>query len=148
MKKIELTQNRFAQVDDADYEYINSFRWRFNGRYVSRQENGKTIYMHRQLIETDMPHIDHINGDGLDNRRDNLRPCTKSQNNQNRRPNSGKKYKGVYFRKDIGRWYAEIKLGSKRKRIGAFDTAEEGAIAYNEVAKEWFGNFAYLNEVS
>lgn len=148
MKKIELTQNKFALVDDADYEYLNSFKWYFNGRYVSRQENGKTVYMHRQIIETDLPRIDHINGDGLDNRRYNLRPCTQSQNNQNRRPNAGKKYKGVYFRKDINKWRAEIKLNGKRTNIGVFVDIKDAARAYNIAAKDMFGDFAYMNEVS
>ena len=99
--------------------------------------------------------IDHIDGDGLDNRKENLRICTRSQNCANKkvRRDSRSGYKGVSVRKRGKRFKAyisdpETKFPKKRHiALGTYDTAEEAALAYNKAALEMYGEFAFLNEI-
>jgi hypothetical protein len=88
-----------------------------------------------------VPELDHINRNRNDNRIENLRPCTHSQNLGNSRPRVHK-YKGVTFCKSTRKWRAQLS-----GHIGRFDTIEEAALAYNAKAIEYFGEFALLNEV-
>lgn len=90
--------------------------------------------------------LDHINRLRDDNRIENLRPCNHSQNLGNMGPRSGK-YKGVTFCKDTNKWRAHLSTKNKHYCFGRYGTPEEAALAYNEGAKEYFGEFAYLNEV-
>lgn len=91
--------------------------------------------------------IDHIDHNGLNNQRHNLRICTYSQNACNRNPyrNTSSKYKGVTFYKKTGKWRSVIRYNKKTYSIGSFDTEIEAAIAYNKKAIVMFGNFAGLN---
>jgi len=93
--------------------------------------------------------VDHINGDNLDNRKKNLRLCTYAENNRNRKPleNKTSKYKGVGLNKNykIKTWQARIVKNSKRYSLGYFKNEKEAALAYNQAAKKYFGEFAYLN---
>ena len=93
--------------------------------------------------------VDHINHNGLDNRRKNLRLCTVSQNNRNRRPitrpNKGSKYKGVTFDKKRNLFKAEIQHNKKKYFLGRFKSQIKAAQAYDKKARELFGEFAYLN---
>jgi hypothetical protein len=106
------------------------------------------IYMHRLILGAPRGKVvDHVNGNGLDNRRDNIRLCTISQNNANRigrRPASG--FKGVY-RTDTAasRWLAQIWFDGTTRRLGVFSDAREAAHAYDEAARKVFGEFARLN---
>lgn len=152
MKLIALSQGKFTKVDDEDFEEINSFNWHLavsgNGAgYAGRRKMGKTIFLHRQL--TKCPNgleVDHINGDPLDNIRNNLRIVTHAQNLRNRKinKNTTSGFKGV--RNNHGRWQAYINFG-KFICLGNFSTKEEAARAYNKSALVYFGEFARLNEI-
>ena len=98
--------------------------------YVMRKENGKTVYLHRFIMGTPKGMVtDHINGNTLDNRRKNLRVCTKSENNRNRAGdrNTSSKYKGVSFHKRSRLWHAYINLNGKRKSLGTHKTEKKAA---------------------
>jgi hypothetical protein len=160
MKKIELTQGYYTIVDDEDFEMLNKLRWKVKikpsgKRYAEISRNGTTIRMHRFILNlktNDKKIVDHINGDGLDNRRSNLRICTSFQNQHNRKinKNSTSGYKGVYFEKGkwfSKRWAAQISVNNKHIKLGYFETAEEAARAYNEAAIKYHGEFANINEI-
>ena len=149
-----------ALVDDADYEWLNQFRWNAQkGRdtyYARRNFDGTHFLMHRLIMGvTDRQvYVDHINDNGLDNRRDNLRTCTNSQNVINARKKKtfkGKplssKYKGVTWVKLENKWMAQAKIAGVNKYLGLFNNEIDAALAYNEFAKENFGEFARLNEI-
>jgi hypothetical protein len=146
----------FAWVEARDFETVNEHRWtsghppNSKSSYAYRSRwNGKrtvTVQMHRQLCEG--PEVDHINGDGLDNRRSNLRPCTRSQNmaNRGRQRNNTSGYKGVSRsgRKWCARIYAPNPNGGRSRALtlGRFDSPEEAHAAYCEAAKRLHGEFA------
>lgn len=159
MKEIPLTRGLVTLVDDEDYEFLNQWKWQAakNGSvgYAARSRKGceapgpYRIYMHRVI--TDAPpglEVDHINHNGLDNRRCNLRVCTQAENarNMKHRPpkhptSSG--YKGVAMNKNGTGW----QVYCRKQYIGTFPTEQEAARAYNQAALEHFGEFACLNEI-
>lgn len=153
MKKIYLTGKRgigkFSLIDDDDFEKVNAKKWSVShlGRAKGMHKlNGKWkyVFMHRFIMNFPDGQIDHKNGDCLDNRKENLRICDRSQNGINRPP-LNKKYKGV---RQVGRRFeARIKFKQKDIRLGSFKTEIEAAKAYNEAAKKYFGEFAWLNPV-
>lgn len=155
MKRIPLTQGKVALVDDKDFKELSRYKWcaaktRYNTFRVIRTEKGttKTIYMHRQIMGFPKKmHVDHKNHNTLDNRRDNLRVCTNSQNHQNRlsHKNSISKYKGVCWLKTQKKWVAGIELNGRKTHLGCFTDETEAAKAYDEAAKKLFGEFAHLN---
>jgi len=158
MKQIPLSQGLFALVDDEDFEYLNQFKWHARKSrdtfYASRnlrisKNNRKTIQMHRVVLETTNPkiQIDHKDGNGLNNQKNNLRLATSTQNTRNSKPNknTSSKYKGVSYRKDAKKWRSIINFNKKVIRLGCFTDEIEAAKAYDEKAKELFGEFAWLN---
>lgn len=153
MKKINLTQGKYALVDNEDFEYLNQFRWHFSNYYAARKitkDNGKytSIYMHRIINNTpEGMDTDHINGDKLDNRKCNLRSCTNSQNHMNRgcQSNNASGYKGVDWKKAAQKWRASIKSDGKRRHLGYYDTAEAAHAAYKREAKISFKEFCNIN---
>ena len=152
MKLITLTQSLFAQVDDEDYEYLNQWKWSAaKGRityYAVRVENKTYIPMHRVLLKLTDPKIlgDHIDGNGLNNQKHNIRPCTPVQNKYNSiKKNSGSTYKGVTWNKQHKKWRARIMYNKKEIFIGHYTSEIEAAKAYDNEAKKYFGEFAYLN---
>jgi hypothetical protein len=154
MKIIPLTQGKFATVDDDMYEYLNQWKWHVNrGRntwYACRGDGWrrKVLSMHRVIMNTpDGVLVDHINGDGLDNRKANLRNCTNTENqrNSNKQINNSSGYKGVYLDKRRDKYFAQITVNNKALHSGYFRTAKEAARAYDEMAKKHFGEFARLN---
>ena len=154
--KIPIGQGRFAKADPEDYIWLSQFRWRIklnkNAAYAFRSltRNGKTrrIYMHRELMKTPAQLVcDHINHNGLDNRKSNLRNCTGSENRRNRRggKNASSRYKGVHYHKLHRKFSASIKHNGKQRHLGHFISEKEAGKAYDEQAGEVFGEFAYLN---
>lgn len=107
--------------------------------------------MHRLIMEAKQQQkVDHINGDGLDNRKENLRFATTSENAMNKcsTKNKSSSYKGVSWYKRYKKWQAQIKFKGKSIYIGIFDTEIEAAKAYDNKAKELFGEFAKLNNIN
>jgi len=155
MKEIPLTQGKVALVDDEDYERVSGYKWHafHAGRtWYARRGNGGPL-MHRMILRLakSTPSIDHINHNGLDNRRENLRICSQKDNLGNRRKTlspTSSQYKGVSWFSRSGRWCARIGPNSKSGSfIGYFDDEADAARAYNEAARKRWGEFALLNEV-
>ena len=150
-KLIPLTQGRFAIVDADDYDQLSQYKWYAiktpKTYYAARSSKRKNIRMHRLI--TSAPKglfVDHIKHNGLDNRKTNLRLCTRRQNNRNRRPcNKTSKYKGVCWNKHAKKFMASISIDGKNKTLGYFDDQVDAAKAYDKAAKKLFGEFAYLN---
>ncbi len=157
MKKIYLSRGKTAIVDDEDFDWLNQWKWyarkdRSDFRAVRNVcVNGKwtIVYMHRIILGLkfgDGILGDHRNHNTLDNRRFNLRVCTKRQNQHNRKPQGGTlKYKGVIKLKGQERWKAQIRINGKKTTLGYFNTETEAAQIYNSNAKKVFGKFAYAD---
>ena len=155
MKKIPLTQGKFVVVDDCDYDWLIRHKWyarKENRTYYAGRKSGKVIsQMHREILGLkagDKRQIDHINHNGLDNRRSNLRICSFAENHRNRQLNRRKhtsKYKGVCWYKAGCKWRAEIRCDYKLFFLGYFDSEIDAAKAYDRAARKLFGEFACLN---
>ena len=156
MKIIPLTQGKVAMVDDEDYERIAKYKWyalKNNSTYYAVHTTGdgkeqKTISMAREIMRTPknlMP--DHINHNGLDNRKDNMRNCNRTQNahNSQKRKRCSSKYKGVHWASQIKRWRAIIHYKKRKISLGCFSKEIEAALVYDEKARELFGEFANTN---
>jgi hypothetical protein len=166
--KIPLNNGMYAIVDRADWDSGEFPELKERFWYANRRSNvwhaacnlpgtpHRTLYMHKLLTRTGTKElIDHRDLDGLNNRRKNLRTCTKIQNHQHapKRKNAlHSKYKGVTYITNPGtrskRWFARIKLNKKEICLGYFNTEKEAALAYNEAASMYFGDFAVLNVIS
>lgn len=150
-KEITLTKGQVAVVDDEDYEMlVTGSRWCVNGGYAFNASRGR---MHRLIVKAPAGvMVDHINGDKLDNRKENLRLCTNSTNQANRKAARGvSKFKGVVLEhRKNGRqfWKATIVLDGKATYLGSFATDLEAATAYNAAALAKFGEFANLNNLT
>jgi len=109
---------------------------------------GELILMHRQIMQPDDGEVvDHISGDGLDNRRENLRICSHKENIRAQQPQRGgtSKYRGVCWKSAREKWEAQIKVDGDNKYLGRYKNEEQAAKAYNKAAKKHFGEYAYLN---
>lgn len=157
MKIIPLSQGKVALVDDADYPTLSKFKWYahkgtstfYAWRNVTDSSGAQTkLVMHCEIIP-DEPRIDHRDGNGLNNQRENLRPASTRQNGQNRRKlaPASSKFKGVHRRLISGVWQARIKTSDRRLHLGYFKTEVDAARAYNDAAKKHFGEFANLNDI-
>lgn len=152
-KQIPLTQGKFALVDDEDYEELMKYKWYFDNGYARRDGPApikKRILMHRQIMNAKAGQdVDHINHDGLDNRRINIRLCTTSQNMQNSKlyKNNSTGLKGVRFHKRMKKYQASIRINGKAKHLGTFENPIDAAKVYNEAALKLFGEFANFNKI-
>jgi hypothetical protein len=152
VRYVSLTKGLFAIVDAADYERVRRHAWCASGTgkrmYAYRHDRkGRTIAMHRFL--TNCPKglvVDHIDGNGLNNRQGNLRVCTQQQNLYNSGPKGkSSKYKGVCRDKAKNKWVVHIWYDHRNVFLGRFDDEVEAARTYDRTAYEFFGEYAYLN---
>lgn len=147
---IPLTKGKFALVDTADYDHLANYTWfyasGYAARYGGKEMGGKTIFMHNEIaLPPDGLEVDHVNLDKLDNRRSNLRHCTRTQNLGNVRSKKGSsKYKGVSKTKS-GAWQVHIQKNKKNTSLGTYASEIEAAMAYDAAAREHFGEFARCN---
>lgn len=156
MKEIILTQGKIALIDDEDFEMVSKHKWRLqkgrNTHYAITQIYHKrkmqAILMHRLILNpAENMDVDHINHNGWDNTRSNIRVCTKSQNCMNRNTHKGSSsiYKGVCWHKQCNKWRSRIRIHGKLIHLGDFHNEIDAAKAYNIKAVELFGEFAKLN---
>jgi len=151
-KLIPLTQDRFTIVDAEDYDRLNQHKWHVckshRSIYAGRNSKRRLIRMHRVLLNAPPGRIvDHRDGNGLNNRKHNLRLCTHQENNYNKRPYLGttSRFKGVFWHKRENKYSAGIRKNGKRYYLGCFDDEIEAAVVYDIKAMELFGEFAYFN---
>lgn len=157
---LELTgkyaRGRVALIDTVELPKCSPYQWRVaqtiraNGRLgnsyvVAGRSDSGLIRLHTLI--TGYRRTDHINGDGLDNRRANLRPAMPPQNAANRGPRPGtvSQYKGVHWEESLGKWRPQIKDGPDRPNLGVFTDERDAALVYDAAAREAFGEFAWLN---
>ena len=154
-REISLTKGKTAIVDDTDYELVCKYTWyaieRFGIWYARGRVNGKFTYMHRFILDApNTQEVDHIDGDGLNNRRSNIRLASRSQNAMNRGMGIDNKagFKGVHRTScNLRPYRATIRVQGKSNHLGYFENPEEAARAYNIAAINNFGEFAKLNLV-
>ena len=158
-KKICLTHGKLAIVDVEDFDWLSQWHWFYKpGGYAVRNQylgttgtpkvkRYKRIYMSREILKAPVGLVvDHINHDTLDNRKVNLRLATHRENsiNSSIRKHSSR-YKGVSWKKQYKKWASNIVVYKKQISLGYFDNEEEAAKIYNEAAKKYFGEFAFVN---
>lgn len=155
MKIIQLSAGYNTMVSDEDFDWLSRHKWsaekmRGGKVYAVRVDKGKRIKMHRFILDAPSGiEVDHKNGNSLDNQRDNLRLATHHQNSMNvPKKNRGRsRFKGVSWRADRKTWVAHINFKQKQIYLGSFHNEITAAAAYNEAAKEWYGEWAYLNPI-
>lgn len=160
MKKIRLSQGKCALVDDVDFEWLNQWNWNASraGKkfYAIRRHGikeggtGKLITMHRVITgDPKGKDVDHIDGNGLNNQRSNLRVCTRAENVRNRKKPklNNEKYMGIQTYKGKRKTSYRAIIGHNKKvyHLGMFASPEEAARAYDKKAVEFFGKFAKVN---
>lgn len=141
MKKIPLTQGKYALVDNADFEKVSVLKWHFDRGYAVYKNNRTTgkVYMHRFILNTKIgKYCDHKNRKGLDNRRNNLRICTQSENIYNAKihKDNTSGFKGVSWHKINRKWTAYITHKWKRIYLGSYHNKIDAAKAYNKKIRE------------
>jgi len=159
---LHTAQGYAYQIDAEDADKVIGIKWHTDNGYLTHtvtkrteaifnQPAGSAVKMHRWIMDApkDMQ-VDHINHDRSDNRRSNLRLCTQSENNCNKPSWAGQsRYKGVSLRKDSPHkpWRAIVYYGGRKHCLGSYKTEEEAALAYNEAARQYQGEYAVLNDV-
>lgn len=156
MRTIGLTKGKICLVDDDVFEEVSKHKWYFHvtskaGRgYAARREKltKKFIYMHRIITNAQRGlDVDHINNDTLDNRRSNLRVCTRKENLRNSLKNKDYKYSKYRGVTKIGKKYWAVFMGGVKRYVGIYNSEVEAALAYNKEATKRYGEYAKLNEV-
>jgi len=148
MKLITLTQGKFAQVDDSDYEWLMQWKWYVlkNGNtfYSQRTSHRKTFKMHREILSTPKGvEVDHKDHNGLNDQRDNIWNCTRGQNSVNKEVVGKSKYRGVS--PHPSGFVAQINENKKHFYLGLYKTEEAAAMAFDRVAFKYRGSDAQLN---
>jgi len=155
-KQIQLTKGYHTIVDDKDFEWLMKYSWHVKdsnprARYALSKIKRKTVSMHRLILQhygllKEGLFVDHIDGDGLNNQKCNLRPCTRTENARNKQGPFKNGYRGTHrsgYKKNP--WKAGIGVNGKRIHLGVFSTKEEAAKAYDKAALELHREFATLN---
>lgn len=154
---IELTQGKFAKIDESDLWIVSQYQWHaceraqtfYAATSAVRRKGGSSIYMHRLIAGAAKgEHVDHINGDGLDCTSGNLRICSNAQNRKNTRKTRGSsRFKGVCRNRTNSTriWEAYIWVDNRKIGLGSYETEEDAARAYNAAAIVHHGEFARLN---
>ena len=154
-----MTRGQYAIVDPEDYERLARYKWHamksrhtfYAARYGRRDKDGKRkcYMMHREIMKLEGETVcDHINGNGLDNRKVNLRPATRAQNGWNRgksKMKSRSRYKGLAWDSKDKRWEVRISVNGRRIYIGRFQDQIEAARAYDRAARRYHGRYAQFN---
>lgn len=151
MKRIPLLKDKYALVDDEDFDYLNQWNWQTNAygyavrsKYVGNYK-GVTYYMHREIMSTPKgKDTDHINRDKLDNRKQNLRICKHANNMKNLglRKDNTSGVKGVRWHKQLQKWNARIHVNGKEISLGCFHDLKEAAKAYKDASIKYHGVYA------
>ncbi len=154
--KYKLDNGKYFLIDKIDFERVSKLKW-YIVKYKDRKTNyvmsNKKISVHRFILSAPSNfQVDHINKNGLDNRRCNIRICTTSENafNKNKYKNNTSGFKGVFRRVEkgkVGSWYAQIFAKGKKYRSYGHKNKESAALAYNKLAKNYHGSFAVLNKI-
>jgi hypothetical protein len=155
MKEIKLTQDKVALVDDENFEELNKHKWcavkfgliYYAVRKTSKKESVKeqNVWMHRVINKTPSSMVtDHVDGNGLNNQKYNLRSCTTRENSRNRSSNKNNKsgFKGVSLHKETNKWRARISIGDKNISLGLFDSPKLAHYAYTSACYKYHGEFA------
>lgn len=155
MKEIPLSQGKFALIDDEDFELVSKYKWHISKKGYARTEPGKkkkintAIPLHRLIMNAPAGvMVDHKDLDKLNNQKSNLRIATFTQNNRNvgiRKDNTSG-FKGVLWNRKSGKWQARIRVDKKQIHLGFSNNIILVAKMYNEGAKKYFGEYAYLNK--
>lgn len=157
MSRIPLSRGLFAIVDKEDEGWLSQWKWSANARRGGRgfnacrrvyKDGGQSlVYMHRVITECpDGLEVDHINGDPLDNRRENLRVCTHKTNTHGYLPPVGRsRYRGVSWHKSWKRWIVRIVVGKERLPLGGFTSQEEAARAFDRAVIKHRDSLAFTN---
>jgi hypothetical protein len=155
MKRIKLTQGKFAIIDDDDYEKVSKYKWHLDKGtsilYARSTIDGRKIRLHRFVtdIKDKKLLVDHNDSDGLNCQKGNLTICNHSQNGANTRKikSGSSRYKGVRWVKARSKWNARITVDKVVKHLGTFSDENDAGKAYNAAAVLAFGEFARINTI-
>lgn len=153
MKKIELTQGNSVLVDSEDFDQLNQFKWhvkkhgklRYAARTLLRKDGHGTVRMHCVIMKVPIGmEVDHKNGNGLDNRKKNLRLCTRAENSRNRgkSKNNTSGYKGVFYHIKARKWIAQIVCNRRKIYLGIFNDKKQAYVAYVKACDKYHGEYA------
>lgn len=156
-RRIKLTQGKTALVDDDVYEELSKYKWFYAGRYPARgvtvsHKKQRNLYMHHAImgVQKKGQEVDHIDGNGLNNQKSNLRFATHAQNGRNQRKSkvntSG--YKGVSWNKKDKKWHSQIKVNKKTIHLGSYAEKEDAYMAYCMACAKHHGEFANLGVIT
>ena len=148
MKEIKLTRGQYAMVDDKDFEWLNQWKWhatKTKYQFYARRTTtlaGKHIAqsMHRLILDAKKgEEVDHMNRNSLDNRRENIKICTRSENNRNRQVFGGSKHRGVCWNKGSKKWASYLITEDEKFYLGLFKEEKDASDAFNKKYKEIHG---------
>lgn len=156
MREIVLTQGKVALVDDEDFYLANQFKWfaHYDGtnwyakRYLGKRGGKDSYELLHQFLAPENRLTDHVDGNGLNNQRLNLRLATHAQNLANQKKQRRKttsRFKGVYWKKQSEQWVTQIGFGGARIHLGYYENETDAAHVYDYAARIYFGEFARLN---